>query len=155
MGIRRQVDEDPRAASLARLLKEIRRAPGVVSRTRFVALYTIQEMGERAFDRLAGPGAQEIDPRQVQDDLSRLRRSTVGLERYATQRVAHLDQTASPSVPTYADLDAALDLPDELTRKYRGLLLAQPEGLVPTIVYDWKAIFREPWIAPPPIDEPR
>jgi hypothetical protein len=149
VGLRRQVDEDHRVASLARLLQEIRRAPHVISRDRFVSLYILKDDGHRDFDILTEEGAREVDPHRVQDDLSRLRRSTAGLERFATQRVAHFDLEASPRIPTYAELDAALDLLEELSNRYRGLLLAEAGSLTPTINYDWKAIFREPWIIPP------
>jgi hypothetical protein len=51
------------------------------------------------------------------------------------------------TVPTFDDLDNALNLLEALTIKYLHLLTGkQPETFVPVFQYDWTKIFREPWI---------
>jgi hypothetical protein len=59
-------------------------------------------------------------------------------------RVAHRDP-AEPRIPTFPELDTALDTLEALVDKYTALLLAREGDIVPVIVDDWKAIFRDPW----------
>jgi hypothetical protein len=149
MAVRRQVDLDERSVSLARLLIDIRKSPQVLSRARFVALYRPEMQGaaEREFDSYVGAGAQHVDPKDVQTDLSALKKRTEDVEHYGTKRIAHLDEKGPTTVPTMGELEAALDLLRALLRKYM-LLIRAVSYHEPEWVYDWKAIFREPWIPP-------
>jgi hypothetical protein len=55
---------------------------------------------------------------------------------------------ASPRAPTYHDLNAAMDRVADLVQKYASLLNAEHLwGFEPAIQQDWKAPFRQPWIA--------
>jgi hypothetical protein len=149
MAVRRQRGVDERAVSMERLLVDMRKNPQVVSRARFVALYRpdMRDAADREFDRYVGAGAPHVDPKDVQRDLDDLKRRTEELERYGTKRVAHLDETGPKNVPTMGELEAAIDLLGALLRKYmlivRAISYHEPEW-----AYDWKAIFREPWIPP-------
>jgi hypothetical protein len=50
-------------------------------------------------------------------------------------------------VPTYNELDAAIDLVDRLYVKYHLLFhAANMDTTLPTRQYDWQAVFRVPWI---------
>jgi hypothetical protein len=149
MAVRRQLDLDTRSISLARLLTEIAAHPHILSRARFVALYRpeMRDVAQWEFDRHLGAGAGHVDPKDVQRDLDELRNRTEDVERYGTKRVAHLDATGPKDVPTMGELEATLDLLGWLLKKYMMLIKAlsyhEPEW-----TYDWKAIFREPWIPP-------
>jgi hypothetical protein len=148
MAVRRQLDRDPQSISLARLLSEIRAYPNVVSRQRFVGLCRLPErkdVAHREFDELVAPGAQHIDPIAVQSDLDALKTKTRDVERYGTKRVAHFDERAPTSIPTFHELDEAIDLIRALWVKYL-LLLRGLSYREPVWAYDWKAIFREPWV---------
>ena len=152
MGVRRQVDTDRDAISLRKLILDIRANPGALSRERHIALYPdhLHYLAHRGFDRLAEPGGAYIDGWNVQNDVTRLQKTTHALERFATKRVAHLDPE-DPRIAAHVELvelDAALDLLEELVKKYCKLLLAEGGEIVPVIQYDWKAIFQEPWIPP-------
>src|SRR5262249_15786587 len=147
MAVRRQRDKDPRSISLARLLSEIVVHPHALSRGRFVGLYRpeLQDIAHYDFDRHVAAGANHIDPTNVQTDLDALRKKTLDLERDGTKRVGDFDEKGPKNIPTFQELDDALDLIQALWVKYLFLLraLAYRE---PVWTYDWKAIFREPWI---------
>jgi hypothetical protein len=80
----------------------------------------------------------------VQPDIDRLRLHTEDLERFASMRVAHRDP-GQPPRPTFTELDRALEVLEDVVRKYALLLLARGGDIVPVIAYDWRAIFRVPW----------
>jgi hypothetical protein len=149
MAVRRQRGIDERAVSMERLLADIRKNPQVLSRARFVALYRpeMKDAAQREFDSYVGSGAQHVDPRAVQGDLDALRKLTDDVERYGTKQVAHLDETGPKTVPTMGELEAAIDLLGALLKKYM-LLIRAISYHEPEWTYDWKAIFREPWIPP-------
>jgi hypothetical protein len=147
MAVRRQLDKDPQSISLARLLREIGAYPRVLSRGRFVGLYRpdLQNAAHREFDGRVAPSVNHIDPTVVQTELNDLYKRTREVERYGTKRVAHLDEKGPKTIPTFQELDDALDLIHELRVKYL-LLLRGTTYREPVWTYDWKAIFREPWI---------
>jgi hypothetical protein len=147
MAIRRQLDRDGRAISLESLLMDIADHPHVLSWSRHVALYRpeARQFAEARFDLLVGHAAAHIDKRAVHEELRALRRGTDAVKVYGTKKVAHSDAEAPTHMPTFKELDEALDLIKALLIRYLRLL----RGLdyqEPVVGYDWKAIFREPWI---------
>jgi hypothetical protein len=78
--------------------------------------------------------------------LDDLRKRTRDVERYGTKRVAHFDEKDPKNIQTFQELDDALGLIHELRVKYLLLLWAVTH-LEPVWTYDWKAIFREPWVS--------
>jgi hypothetical protein len=147
MAVRRQLDKDPQSISLARLLSEIATYPHVLSRGRFVGMYQpeLQNVAHHEFDRRVASGANHIDPAVVQADLETLYKRTRDVERYGTKRVAHSDEKGPKNIPTFQELDDVLEFIHELRVKYLFLLRALSYR-EPVWTYDWKAIFREPWI---------
>ena len=154
MAVRRHVDPDTDAVSLITLLREIRKRPDLLSRERHVERYReeggaeFEEVGHREFDRFAGQGGSHVDPRLVRDDITALQRLTGDLERYATKRVAHLDAKGPDRIPTFDELEKAIDLFEDLVKKYRLLIKREGGDVLPVVAYPWKAIFTEPWIPP-------
>ncbi len=153
IAVRRHARRDrPEEAPLIGLLHDVRRTPEVLTRTRHIALY--EEVGmpadiaEREFDRLAGPGTAHFDLRHVQPDIDALHGVADRLERYATQRIAHLDTQEPTDIPNFEDLDRALDELERLVRRYRLLLRAEGGDVLPVIVYPWEAVLEVPWIPP-------
>ena len=150
MGVRRQVKIDKGSISFARLLKEICETPEVLSRTRFVALYkgsTSEQFANRHFDKFAGKAVSHVDPTLVNLDLGKLKAKAQKCEEYADKRVAHIDKGRMKNIPTFTDIDDCIDFLEELMKKYyllfRGISL---RSILPVWQYDWKAIFREPWL---------
>ncbi len=150
MGVRRQAKIDKDSISFARLLKEICDTPEVLSRTCFVALYKgsmVEQFADRDFDKFAGKTGSHVDPDLVKLDLEKLKAKVQKCEKYADQRVAHFDKRAIKSIPTFTDLDECIDFLEELMKKYYLLFRAKSlVSILPVYQYDWKAIFREPWL---------
>ena len=105
----------------------------------------LQNRAHHEFDRHVASGANHIDPTVVQTDLDALHKRTRDVERYGTKRVAHFDEKGPKNIPTFQELDDALDLIRALWIKYLFLLRALTYR-EPVWTYDWKVIFREPWI---------
>lgn len=151
MGIRRQVKIDKQSISFARLLDQIAKTPGTISRQRFLALYgtdpTMIEIGERDFNKFSDRSGRHIDPNIVTADLRLLRTKASRCERFADMRVAHFDKRALKNPPIFNDLDECIDYLEQLLKKYtlifRATCLA---SVLPTWQYDWKEIFLFPWI---------
>lgn len=150
IGVRRQIKTDAQCISLALLLQEMTQTPNVLSRKYFVELYegtTVEDLADSDFDRFCKPGAPHIDPDLVTADLRKLRDATARCEDFADKRVAHREKREPKALPTYNEVDACIDLLDELYVRYLLLFHAQAmDSLLPTWQYDWTEIFRVPWI---------
>ena len=78
VGIRRQLDRDPRSVSIVRLLTEVEAAleerPDILSRANFAKNYRpeLREAAERQYDKLVGAGEQRVDAAFVGLDLESL-----------------------------------------------------------------------------------
>ncbi len=152
IAVRRQLDRRPDSVSIARLLAAIKTSPRVLSRERYVRLYEGSGLPEhfahRDFDRFAGQVGTHVDPAIVRVDLDRLRDTCANITRFASKRVAHVDEQEQV-LPTFQDLDKCLDVLEELLKKYLALFRAEAHvRILPVWQYDWKAIFRQPWIPP-------
>ena len=50
-------------------------------------------------------------------------------------------------IPTFSDVDNAIEVLERLLKKYVHLFRATAlSSALPEIVYDWQAIFRVPWL---------
>lgn len=157
LSIRRQLDVRGDTVSLRRLLADIARHPRVASRERHVSIWidngvnqVLKEEAHRNFDRFSGDrGRDWIDATLVRADVEKLRAVGAVAERYANEVLAHTALRQTHSVPTYADLNAAIDQIGALVKKYASLLTATVlTQLEPVIQEDWMAPFRQPWIPP-------
>lgn len=127
IAVRRHVRHDSRdrerSSGLISLLYAIRATPGIITRARHIALYAEAgmpaDMAEDEFDDLVEPGAAHLGPRHVQRDVGVLLDVSHDLERYATQRIAHLDREEPTVIPKFGDLDRALDVFEQLVKRYR------------------------------------
>lgn len=151
IGVRRQIKCDDQSISMARLFQEMIDTPQAFPRADYTAKYkgsVKEDSANRAFDKFAAPDAPHIDPNLVAADLFRLQAASKYCEDFADKRVAHRDTREPKELPTFNEIDACIDLLDELYCKY--LLLFHPafamETLLPTWQYDWTSIFRVPWL---------
>jgi len=120
IAVRRQTEIDTDVVSIARLIDEIRRFPGV-TRARWTGLWPIGESGdpflaemtrqvaEGSFDEVAGVGAANFPPASAQADLEKLSRAAAPIAKYANRVIAHTDKRGPGAVPTVGELDAAID----------------------------------------------
>jgi hypothetical protein len=161
---------DPDSASFHRLLEAIAEKPKVLTRSDYLARVKpsrdpATEQGaieadvlrhdmNGRFDLLAGKGATHPSASDIRVDLAKLDAAATRLRRFVNKTIAHRDRRILREIPTWDDLNAAIDLLMGLIPKYNELLDAgQAPGLVPTWQYDWKAIFRVAWL--PPHTSPR
>jgi hypothetical protein len=156
MCIRRQIKNQRDSISLARLLSEIIETPEILSRERLLSLYKVPENPElnkilevrahKEIDPYLCKKKKHIEPDIVRKDLDELKAKAKYIEDFADRRLAHLDKRDIKKPLTFSELDECIDLLEELTKKYMLILLAKSISFPPTYQYDWKAIFREPWI---------
>ena len=139
--------------SLRRLLDDIARHPGVASRARHVALWlcddsTFETEAHENFDGFSGGRDRDrIDAALVRADIETLNAVGRVVERYVDEVVAHTADETTHEVPTFVELNSAIDQIGELVKKYASLLKAEIIWqLEPVIQYDWKAPFRQAWI---------
>jgi AbiU2 len=152
--IRRQAEVNPkRVVSLGSLLAEISAEPERLTREHFVALYDdpdpyFERLGQTTFDeRFAGEVGDHIDPRIVEADLRELRKTSESVERYVDRYIAHTDREGLKTLPTFGEIDKAIDVIGEIFKKYSLLLTASGwASLEPVAQHDWQAIFRQAWI---------
>jgi hypothetical protein len=151
IGLRRQIDPRRDTISFRRLLEEIARQPAVISRKRYVALYRNpvlrEEVADQHFDRFAGVGKPHINRAMVRKDCDQLVKKVEGMKDHVDKRIAHYAQQGPTRPQTYGDIDDCLDLVEALLIKYLEVLRAEAHlEILPTWQYDWKQIFRHPWI---------
>ncbi len=151
VAIRRLVDKGPNSISFMRLLCEVLEHPVVLSRarykSRFVNSQSPEDYQDRDFDRQVGRGRDYIDPATVSSQIQTLKLKTDGLRKYVNKRVAHYDEKEFKAVPKFQDVDDAIDCLDHLLTRYLLLVRAvYQRTALPTPTYDWKEIFRHPWI---------
>ena len=153
VGVRRQAKSDDDSVSLKRFLLEVQRYPSLVSREHYVSLFegkdaSLIEIGQEEFDDVAGEGGLYLSVALVEKHLRELDDAVKDIEHYVDRRIAHYDKRglARPT-PTFAGLSSALKTLEKLVRLYWKLLKGPAEiTLLPTIQYDWKDIFRFPWM---------
>lgn len=149
-GVRRQVKCDDQSISLVRLMTEMVASPQTLSRDYYVALYkgsVVESYADKDFNGFADPNCKHIDPDRVSYDLKYLRDVSASCEDFADKRVSHRDRRDPKQLPTYKELDDCIDMLDKLVVRYWLLFHASNmDSLLPTWQYDWKKIFRVPWI---------
>jgi hypothetical protein len=150
MGIRRQIKNDQQSISFVRLLSEIADQPQIISREYFKSLYkgsTVEFLADNDFNQFCkNPGDEFISREMVIDDICRLREVARILEDFADKMVAHLDKKKPKIIPSFQNVNEAIDFLDKLYIKYHLMFHAESmETLMPVYQYDWKQIFDFPW----------
>jgi hypothetical protein len=150
MGVRRQLKADKQSISFVRLLEEIVDSPQILSREYYVGLYkgsAVEDLADQDFDKFSGTSHAHFCPHMVCNDLAQLKEVARRCEEFADKRVAHWDKRDLKVLPRFDDLDMCIEFLDKLYVKYHLMFHAQAmDSLMPTYQYDWKAVFREPWI---------
>ena len=153
IAVRRLLAPRRDSASLIRLLADMEKHCALLTRDAHVRLYSEDQpwQAHGTFDGLAGEGAPSFPKQQLEADRHQLLALWKKLKPLANKRIAHLDEMAKlKPLPRYADMDAVIDMMEEQVRKYWLLLEAQDYStLLPVPQYDWKDIFRLPWLPNP------
>jgi hypothetical protein len=153
VGVRRHAKSDKDSVSIVRFLREVRDHPQIVSREHYIGLYEGKEswhieIGQHHFDRVAGKGSLHLPPELADQQIQEVKRAVEKIEHYVDRRVAHYDkrELARP-VPKFSELTDALKALERIVILYWPLLKGPSmTTIVPTILYDWKDIFRFAWI---------
>lgn len=150
VGVRKQLDWNPRSASLLRLLSEIHCLPEALTAASHTRLYP-RDQRVRAlglFERLFASSGGHISSRVVSADIRTLKESGSRIRRIVNKRIAHLDRPgAIRKIPTFDELDGALDVIENMYMKYHLALTGQSlTQMAPVPQVDWKWILAEPWI---------
>lgn len=145
--------EDKRSISFARLLLNISKHPEEISRQRFYGLFAGEGRSTAQMDRMleaAGvkPTEDALDYEMVKKDLNLLTVTTKQLKGYADKMVAHVDTDGwTQSVPTFGELDDAIDFLGNLGSRYSILLRGREvKSFEPIIPPTWKSVFTVAWI---------
>jgi hypothetical protein len=153
VAIRRQTDRTKNTVSFWRFLEQVERRPSVVTRNRYSTLFINSSVNviNADFDSLVGPGRDQIDALEVKRDRDALEGKCDVLEGYANTWVAHRANGAVHVLTSLRDIDEAIEGVEVLLKKYLHLFRSEIvlDSLLPTLIGNWKAIFRVPWIAPP------
>lgn len=152
--VRRLVDRDRRALSLRRLLDDLIEHPTVMSRERHVALWLrdpaeewTEREGNASYGHFADATGERLNIAAIEADRDRAVEAADAIKHYVDQRVAHRDLQPVAEVPTWREVDAAIDAFAEIVTKYTGLLKATHWAqFEPVIQYDWEAPFRRAWL---------
>ena len=160
MSVRRLTDSDTRAISFFRFLKLVKGNASLVSRQRYRKLYRdddvfsqqLRELGimtdhvKAEYEMLVGPGKEQPSPDDIQRELDAMQQLTSKIVALADSSIAHHEEKKPEDLPTFADVDKAISFFEELLKRYRLLFDATSMSTDITFQYDWKAIFRVPWI---------
>ena len=115
--LRRLADKDTRTISFRRLLLEMAKQSGILSRDRYIN--TVLDPAEAdddarvrfvsgLFDQLAGVGAESVDPAILKGYADELDLDAKKVSDYVDQHVAHRDRLAAPPIK-WGALDTAID----------------------------------------------
>ncbi|MEO8382447.1 MAG: hypothetical protein ABI779_22500 [Acidobacteriota bacterium] len=159
MSIRRQTDDDSRSVSFYRFLKLLKGNPSHVSRQRYRSLFKGDEIVEQLkeldlkgdyfnddYDRLVGTGKMQPSIDDIQAELDDLERVTGKITTFANKVIAHHDERKPKALPKFSEVDDAIRFLEDLVKRYRLLFEAASMSTDVAFLYDWKAIFRIPWI---------
>lgn len=153
-GLRRLIDPNRRrrSYSLRSLIEDIYANVHLLTRRRYIGLYKAKnshtrQIANRHFDSLAGPDKQALSKRVIMPHLSVFRKEASVIKRYVDKNVAHSDKRKLRNLPTFADLDKAMDDIEEILKKFALILEARGwPTMTPVFQYNWKRIFQTAWL---------
>lgn len=162
MSVRRQIKNQNDSISFAKLLSEMQKHPKIMSRDRFAALYKgssdegrgvkvlqkhSENRAEKAFRKYSDGSGNHFNPEIADRDLQDLQATAKKIEDFADRRIAHCDKRSQKTLASFKNLDDSVDFLENLLKKYYLLFHAVTLiNVLPSYQYDWKQIFRYPWI---------
>jgi hypothetical protein len=152
--VRRLFDSDPRTYSLRLLLEDIEANPAVMSRARYVHMFSkdapwLAEFANDRFDEIAGVGNKEIEASTVRSDLEAVSRLAEKFITIAHKQFAHASRSGmdKEKIPRWGELDAVVSGLVTVGARYRHLLLAYPtDGFPIPVRQHWEDVFKKPWL---------
>jgi AbiU2 len=152
VAVRRQSDTNSRTASLAGVMNAIKTKPAILSRESYVSHFEgeLLEVGHCDFNSWACADGSHIEPAMVERDLAFLLNASAEIKTYVDKFIAHHDRNRNGvTVPTFSELDKAIEVLFDLFKKYYLILTATALALdEPVPQYDLLGPYRIPWIDP-------
>lgn len=164
----RDVDRGRRVVSLLRLLEDIERNAGELSRVAYRRMHTGNDqipeptpdaLGddperddvlffvEKAYDRLAGPDGQSFDRAMLCSEIVELTRAAEEVAKMRNSVFAHRSREGSPlNAITVGTIHAYVDVVRKLVEKYLSVLLHESRRLMPVDQTNWQTILMFPWV---------
>ena len=103
--------------------------------------------GRASYERFADATGEQLDVAAVEADRERAVEAADAIKRYVDERVAHRNLQLVAEVPTWGEVNAAIDTMAEIVNKYSSLLKASSYAFFePVFQYDWEAPFRQAWL---------
>lgn len=150
--VRKLVKGHKDSISFSGLLEEIIDTPDVLSKERFVALYSgsvAEQWAEKDFAPLADENGHHISHEMVIADLDELRALSGKIETFVDKEIAHTDKRRPRNIPTFNELHRCIEAIEALGLKYQMILTASHgDSMTPSIQGPWKRVFEVPWILP-------
>jgi hypothetical protein len=157
MRIRRQAEDSKGVVSLGRLMGAIHKQPEVLNRERHIALYLekypddpVMEMAATSeFESLWGKDAPHAVPERVAADLEKLQSVVGPVKEFANKNVAHLDHAPVGQIPSFDQLDQAVNTLGVLFERYHLAVTGIRQGATrPSSIIGWR---RSEWPGYPKI----
>lgn len=164
-GLRRQIKPHKDSISFVGLLEDIAENPAELSLNYYRSRWTADEgsldetgpalleaatgvdLIAEEFSQYADATGTHVCSQMVKTDFATLKESAEACEEFGDKRIHHRDKKDPKVVPTHSQLKACIYLLDKTYVKYHWLFYAvSMPTLALTPQYDWKAIFREPWL---------
>ena len=165
VAVRRQADTHRDAASLGKLIEQIRDDASLITRDFWLGLWRFEDdrfglkrtMAEQSWDEhYGGRVRSHLDPAIPTKDLETLTTGAAKVKRYVDKHVAHAEPVSAHGTLTFGEIHAAIDVIGDLFKKYWNLLTAGSYvQLEPAIQHNWKAAFQVPWMRADAPDELR
>ncbi len=162
INVRKMIDTRSDVISLGRLLTEIIYNPDVINFERFESYSTADYDGKnevelmflesrkkqarKEYEEFSGDCFPNIDPQIVRHDLDSLKSKCEPIKKYVDKLVAHRDKSIFRNIPTYNDLDNAIESIYVYYKKYTHLIRGIPYDIDIIPQWNWREIFTHPWI---------
>ncbi len=153
VAVRRQAECTSRVTTLGRLIREVQEEAPRLTREWWIGLWgtsSVVQFDVPGFaweEQWAGGVGDHVDPSIPAHDLEQLTNGAAKVSDYVDQHLAHRDGRPKAGLPTFADLDASVDLLGMLYAKYGNLLTASTYPLLtPAIQHPWLDVFRHAWM---------
>ena len=150
VSIRRLLDHHRGTVSLHNLTDVILKHPQIINRQHYIAGYdqSNHDVANAEFDELVGKGRDTVDPSILEKALNRADTSCKIVKEFVDKSVAHRDVKPPDVLPTYTEIDDAIDAVGELFRFLYRLLLRSDFSLTVLDAYAWEWVLEQPWILP-------
>lgn len=158
MYIRRQVVPNRESSGLIELARDLRENHESITQDDHANLYARNwvddvdlgywtKLGRDTFAKHFGGASEKyLDPTIIDADINNLKEVSIMIAGFVDKRLAHLDPHKPDSVPSLDELEKACDTLNAILKKYVLLLMAEDLQISIIHQYDWRDIFRVPWL---------